>query len=67
MAWHYHLTAHMFQLVHALIGLAIVAAVIWFIIRIHNHVSKDNVYIPVPPVAAPPPPAPSSSNASPKW
>lgn len=35
-----------FDMLHYLIGLLIVGFLIWIIIRIHNHFSKNNVPIP---------------------
>ena len=35
-----------FDMIHYLIGLLIVAFLIWIIIQIHNHFSKENVPIP---------------------
>ncbi len=35
-----------FDMIHYLIGLLIVAFLIWIIIQIHNHFSKEKVPIP---------------------
>ena len=35
-----------FDMMHYLIGLIIVAFLIWALIQIHNHFSKENVPIP---------------------
>ncbi len=35
-----------FDMLHYLVGLIIVAFLIWIIIKIHNHFSKNNVPIP---------------------
>ena len=35
-----------FDMLHYLIGLLIVAFLVWVIVRLHNHFSKDNVPIP---------------------
>ena len=32
-----------FDLIHYLIGLIIVAVILWFLIKTHNYFSKDNV------------------------
>ena len=35
-----------FDLLHYLIGLLIVCFLVWTLIQVHNHFSKDNVPIP---------------------
>ena len=41
-----------FDMLHYLIGLIIVFFLIWIIIKIHNHFSKNNLQIPIPATAA---------------
>lgn len=43
----------LFDGIHYLIGMIIVCFLVCVIIKTHNHYSKDNIIIPVPPSAPP--------------